>query len=267
VNFIDVVMTTFNEDLNLLSKSLDSIFQQKYKHFRLILVIEPNDMNAVFIDNCAQDNDRLLVVKNKKNLGFVASLNVGIKLSTAKYIARMDSDDISHPDRFRKQIDFLEKNQDVDVLGAWVTCNNSNTIRKYPEYHDNIKSNFLFSNAIAHPVVILRRELFEKYGYYDESFTYSEDFELWLRLIKGGCEFHNLQESLLVYSASKGLARNKTHWLHYYRARVRYNKALFDPISAIGSLFVFKVLLLMPKSLLFVIDGIFSKKIRNLHKE
>jgi len=265
---IDIVMTTFNENRELLERSLNSVKQQTYTDFRLILVLEPNDVNICFVDEYASNNKWMVVIKNRRKIGFVASLNKGLETSTAKYIARLDTDDMCHVDRLHKQVQYLEENHDTDVLGAWVTYDDiSPVIRRYPEYHNEIKSDFLFSNPIAHPAVLLKRELFEKFGYYDESFVYSEDLELWLRLLAKGCKFHNLQESLLTYSIERRDDKPRLDRVFMYRARLKHSKSVYRYTSAIFSILIYKLLALTPNNLFIIIKRVLSKKIGNLYKE
>jgi glycosyltransferase involved in cell wall biosynthesis len=268
MSVLDIVMTTFNEDKTLLKRSLDSIMQQTYTDFQLILVLEPNDTNTCFIDEYALNNKQIVVIKNKQKLGFVASLNKGVKSSTAKYIARLDTDDVCHPERLSKQVQYLEENHDVDVLGAWVTYDDTSpVVRQYPEHHNNIKDSFLLSNAIAHPVVVLKRELFKKFGYYDELFVYSEDLELWLRLLAKGCRFHNLQESLLTYSIGRRNEKPKLDRVFIFQARLRHNKDIYHYVPAMLSILIYKVLSFTPNNLFTLIKRILSKRIGNLYKE
>ena len=264
---LDVVMTTFNENRSLLKKSLDSVLQQTYSNFRLILVLEPQDKNTDFIDEFSLNQRRIVVVKNQEKIGFVASLNKGVGLSTAKYIARLDTDDICHPERLSKQVEFLEENPDVDVLGSWIVYDEPATIiRKYPENHAEIKSSFLLSNAIAHPSVVLKRKLFEKFDCYNESFAYSEDLELWLRLLEKGCIFHNLQEPLLTYSVARRV-KPRLDRVFIYRARLRHNRGIYRYIPAIVSILIYRILSLVPSDLFVLVKRIFAKKVGYLHKE
>lgn len=264
---LDVVMTTFNEDQSLLKRSMDSALNQLNDDCQLILVIEPNDKNTDFISQYATNSAQVVVIQNKQQLGFVASLNQGVKLSSAKYIARLDSDDACYPDRLNQQIRFLEENPNVDVLGGWVVYDTPTpVIRKYPENHDDIKSSFLLSSVIAHPSVVLKRELFDKFGCYDEAFSYSEDLELWLRLLANGCRFHNLQTPLLTYSVERR-KKPRLDRVFMYRARLKHNRHIYHYIPAILSVLVYRILSLMPGNLFILIKQIFAKKVGYLHKE
>jgi glycosyltransferase involved in cell wall biosynthesis len=263
---LTVVMTSYCEDENLLIRSIDSILGQTYTFFRLVIIVEFGDSNTDIFNKYARNNERVDVYYNDRNLGFPASLNKGISLANSKYIARIDSDDICLSERFEKQIKYLENHPEVDVLGAWMSYDNSQTIRAYPEFHDEIVKSFLFSSAISHPSVILRSNVFEKFGTYNEEFHQAEDLELWLRFLRNGCIFHNLQEELLNYHISylnsplEG--RSSRHFSFNYQARKMHNIYVFSFARARISLLAFWIMSKIPNALYRPIDIFFSNKIK-----
>src|SRR5690606_28758985 len=127
------------------------------------------------------------------------SLNKGVLIAQGKYIARMDADDISLPKRFEKQVDFLEGNQGFDICGSAVeTFGEMNSFWQVHKKHDEIKSAMLFSCSIFHPTIMCRAAVLKE-NTYDGGFESCEDYELWIRLLKEGYQFYNLQEALVKY--------------------------------------------------------------------
>lgn len=265
---LSVVMTSYCEDEALLRASLDSILTQTLRSFKLIIIVEFEDSNMDIFNDYAEKDKRIELHCNERKLGFPSSLNKGLSFCNSKYIARIDSDDTCHPRRFEKQISYLEEHSNVDVLGAWVSYDNSKKIRTYPESHNEILKSFLYSNAISHPAAMVRAKMINKFGSYNERFDQAEDLELWLRFLKNGCIFHNLQEVLINYHVSFSNlpleGRKNRNFLFNYQARKIHNPYVFPYLAARISLFVFWVMSITPDFLYRSIDIIFSKKIKKI---
>jgi glycosyltransferase involved in cell wall biosynthesis len=141
-------------------------------------------------------------LRNEKNAGLISTLNAGIASAKGKYIARMDADDIARPERFEKQVAFLEKNPGVGICATWMYMIHNKTVYKH-RYLDSdiIKSALVFNNPIVHPSVMMRKSLFENSTQaYDPGFPHGEDYALWLSLLaKTG--FAVLDEPLIEYRA------------------------------------------------------------------
>jgi hypothetical protein len=114
----------------------------------------------------------------------------------------MDSDDISLPRRFEKQIHYLEHHPDVDILGSWAedidAMGRKFDLRKVPSAHDDIVK-YIWTCPLIHPTVIFKREAIISVGSYSAHIKRRQDYELWFRCVKQGLEFANLQEPLLLY--------------------------------------------------------------------
>ena len=137
------------------------------------------------------------------NQGLGLALNIGIKKCTHEFVARMDSDDICHPDRFRRQMQYLENNADVDVLGSAVQEFRRNSggeeltnMKSVPEGNDEINRFLVFRNAFNHPTVMFRKSSILKAGSYQHCLFF-EDFYLWLRLRGMRATFANVPEPLV----------------------------------------------------------------------
>jgi glycosyltransferase involved in cell wall biosynthesis len=193
-------MSVYNGE-KYLSEAIESILIQTYKNFEFIIINDGSTDNGLEIISQYQKQDNRIIIISRKNRGLVTSLNEGIKKSKGKYIARMDADDISSPERFEKQVAFMETNLDIGISGSAVISfgkDRKDTIWKCSAKDKTIKTELLFSSSFAHPVVIMRRELIliNDLEYHD--FLHAEDFELWTRMGEI-TKMANLSEPLLKY--------------------------------------------------------------------
>lgn len=185
-----------------LRESLTSILGQSFKDFTLLVIDDASTDSSLDVIRSFGD-PRIQVVCNPHNLGLIGTLNKGLNLSTTEYIARMDQDDVSMPDRLAVQVDFLDSNKSVGVCGSWIEIFGiGNFVHQYPTEHDRIKAGLFLSNELAHPTVMLRRQAFLDHNlYYDERWSYVEDYELWQRA--SFCfEVRNIPHVLLRYRTS-----------------------------------------------------------------
>jgi len=200
---VSVVMSVYNAE-NYLEEAILSILNQTYKNFEFIIINDGStDISLEIIEKYAKKDNRIKVI-SRENKGLIYSLNEGIKLSKGKYIARMDADDISLPDRFEKQVKFMENNLDVGVCGSSVISFNDSFQKKWVLYTKNemLKAESFFSSPFAHPSVMIRKSIIDKYKlFYDKNFIHTEDFELWVKMAKY-TNFYNFKEALLKYRIS-----------------------------------------------------------------
>ncbi|WP_175620156.1 glycosyltransferase family 2 protein [Chryseobacterium schmidteae] len=195
---ISVVMPVYNGE-KYLREAIDSILNQTFKYFELLLINDASTDNSEKIINSYNDS-RIIYIKNEQNLGLIKTLNKGLDLAKGEFVARMDQDDISHSERFEKQLIIFKKNPEIGVCGTWFTLfreNHEDKIIEHPEYNDSIKIGLLTSCFIGHPTVMMRKKAIENYRY-DVNYQAAEDFELWTRLVRV-TKFYNIQESLLKY--------------------------------------------------------------------
>jgi glycosyltransferase involved in cell wall biosynthesis len=194
---ITVLMPVYNCELYI-KEAVESILNQTCSDFEFLIIDDASTDKTVSIIKSYQDS-RIQLIEKPLNTGLTNSLNLGLRLARGKYIARMDGDDISVPERFAKQITFLEANPDVVLCGAWFNIVGSNKLVKVPEHHDAIKLALLRGNCIAHPTVMMRKEILDEFSIsYEEQKEAAEDYDLWVRLLMLG-KLHNLQEVLLGY--------------------------------------------------------------------
>src|SRR5688500_15226048 len=115
---ISVVMSAYNSD-KYIAKAIESILNQTFKDFEFIIINDGSkDESLKIIKRYGKKDKRIVLIDNKKNLGLIKSLNKGLKIAKGKYIARMDSDDIAMPQRFKIQLDYLDKNRNIFLVGT-----------------------------------------------------------------------------------------------------------------------------------------------------
>jgi len=194
---VSVLMSVYNNEKYILD-SIKSIIKQSYKNIEIIIINDCSDDKSRELIRSFNDS-RIKLYDNKKNIGLTKSLNKGIKKCRGKYIARIDADDIMHPKRIEKQVEFMEKKNKVAVLGTALTLIDENNKiigkRDYPV--NKIKRIILRRNPLAHPSVMIRKNMLPKKGY-DERLKTAQDYDLWLRINKKN-KIANLSEYLLKY--------------------------------------------------------------------
>src|SRR3989344_2871105 len=196
---ISVIMSVYN-GITYLRQAVESIIKQTYRNFEFIIVDDASTDETW--DYLKSLNDpRVKLIKNKKNLGLAASLNIALRQAHGDYIARMDADDISLPDRLKTQIDYLIKNPQIDICGTWVKLIDENnqiigTVHK-PTNDEKIKKMNIWITGLIHPTWLARREVFEKLNGYDTHYDMAEDYEFLIRA--KNFKMANINEELLMW--------------------------------------------------------------------
>ncbi len=195
---VTVLMPVYNGE-KYLDEAVESILKQTYADFEFLIINDGStDGSAGKIKS--YHDPRVRFEENGGNLGLIATLNKGIESAKGRYIARMDCDDFSLPQRLERQAAFMEKNPEVAVCGSWVeTMGERSEVWQYPASHDEISCKLLFESAIAHPAAMMRAGALRRDNIrYDPAFKHAEDFELWVNL-SGRHRLANIGEVLLRY--------------------------------------------------------------------
>lgn len=194
---VTVLMSVYNGECYL-NEAIDSILAQTFTDFEFLIIDDASTDNTPGILRSYSD-PRITIITNEKNLGLTRSLNNGLAVAQGDYIARMDADDISLPERLDEQVHFMDNNPDICVCGCWVKIigQNAGDIWRYPTSHDEIACRHLFECSIAHPSVIMNKKyLNENQIHYNNTFKKSQDYELWVR-ISGSYALANIGKVLL----------------------------------------------------------------------
>lgn len=194
---ISVLLPVFNSE-KYISESIQSILNQTYSNFELLILDDGSTDRTLVIINEFHDG-RIKIFTSERNYGIVHQLNKGIDNSQGEFIARMDADDISHPERFNKQIEFLNTHPKIDVLGTFAEkFGDESGLIKY-KYNKPEQISFLlnFYCYMLHPTVMMRKQIFNKHKYSDK-YPLAEDYGLWCQ-VNNGSNLYILNSALLKY--------------------------------------------------------------------
>lgn len=222
---VSVILGVYNPKEEDLNKAVRSIIEQTFKEWELILYDDGSEKGAAErIRKLSQLDERIRWIRNEKNHGLAYALNQCMKLAEGKYIARMDADDLSKPERLEKQYRFLEGHPEF----LWVGTNAGLFDRKgvwgcerMPEVP--ISEDFLKYSPYIHPSVMFRKKELRQNGYRVSKLTRRcEDYELFMRLHAQGFKGYNLQENLFLYREEKESYKKRKIRFRVYEMMIRY---------------------------------------------
>lgn len=225
---VSVIMPVKNGYSCFLKESIKSVLDQTLTQLELLLIVDDDpqylDEQLLEILKEFKNDDRLRIVTNRKK-GFVEALNTGIEVAHGKYIARMDSDDISFRNRLELQVETMEKNG-LDLVGGWayVIDEQGKTVGKLtpPTNSKQIRKMIMVHNPFLHSSVIFKKSILKKTGLYNFALFGAEDYELWLRIVSLGYKCANIPDFVLYLRETQdSIVRGNT----WRRTRVNYTKA------------------------------------------
>jgi glycosyltransferase involved in cell wall biosynthesis len=235
---ISLIMPVYNSEI-FLEEAIKSILNQSFKNFEFIIIYDDSSDNTLsIIQNFQKQDDRIKIIYGDKD-GISGALNKGIEKSEGKYIARMDSDDISLPNRFEIQISHMEK-FGLDICGGHSllidTEGRINGLGGVPRSHELCALSMMFMVPFAHSSVMMARDfLINKSLRYQGKY---EDFDMWIRMFSDGAKFGNVDEVIIRYRVLKeslstvhaiGSRRDTRRVLRTFRAEnKKYLKNLID---------------------------------------
>lgn len=208
--YISVVLSTYNEE-KYIAKSIQSILDQTYPYFEFIIVNDGSTDSTLQI--VKSFTDPRIVLIDKPNSGLPDSLNKGIESAKYDWIARMDGDDIATPDRFERQVSYIKDDSGV-IGGQFISINEmgnpiSGKVSNKPLTYAKCRYALLFGmSPLAHPTVLVKKELLIKYGGYDVNFRAAQDVELWSRLVPF-VKIINIPDQILYYRQHTNNITNK----------------------------------------------------------
>jgi hypothetical protein len=196
---VTVLMPVYNGE-EFLREAVESILGQTFPDFELLVINDGStDGSAEILRNMS--DPRMRLVHNERNMGLIATLNRGFELAQGEYLARMDCDDVSRPERLARQVDYLDRNRAIGLCGAWFRKfgPGGDKVVRWETEPEGVRASMLFASSVAHPTVMLRREAFvSRQLRYDPEFPHAEDYDLWARAMSF-MDMANLPEVLLDY--------------------------------------------------------------------
>jgi glycosyltransferase involved in cell wall biosynthesis len=205
---VTILMPSYNSE-RFIREAIESILNQTYTHFEFIIIDDGSSDKTISIIEEFHDS-RIKLIHTPSRLGLAKSLNLGVSLANGIYIARMDTDDISYPYRIENQVSFLEKNPNCDIISGFIRLIDLTGLPLGTWEPDEagmdpkmIDSILPWKNCVAHPSVLIRRNILISYPY-DEDVSGAEDYELWLRLRYYGIIIDKLPLIILDYRLHEG---------------------------------------------------------------
>lgn len=257
---ISVIMPVYNAG-RFVGEAIQSVLSQDFSDFELIIFNDASTDNSLDILKSFNDA-RIRIVENEINLGITKTLNAAIALCRGDFIARMDADDVMHPQRLNRQLEAMELdtgiavlatrirfiNMDGEYTGEWNT--DAENIRE-----GDIRNVMANTNCIAHPTVMMRRDVLSHFGYREKQFG-AEDWDLWLRLLNANFRIAKLNDEMLdyrVHTSSITSMRKKEEILEKRLLRIRNNFLLYELTRLKISSFYFLVCFEQLKTILKLI--------------
>ena len=232
---VSVLMCVYNTPIEFLKEAINSILDQTYKNLEFVIVDDASDLAEVvsYLDYVSEVDNRITLLHNKTNLGLTKSLNVGLDRCNGVYIARMDSDDISLPERIHKQVEYMESHPDVALLGSNIISfgegireNDSSTIEDRCDDPEIYRISSMFENpGPPHSSFMFRASLLkEKKIKYREDIKKAQDYGIIVDILKVGGIINKIKTPLVKYRVHGGqITTNNEIEQMAYRCRVSYN--------------------------------------------
>jgi len=254
-------MSVYNEQAHFLKKSIDSILNQTFSNFEFLII---NDGSAKqecidLLEEYANKDSRIRLLRNENNLGLTESLNNGLRKTRGKYIARIDSDDIADSRRLEKQLQFMENNPEYALCGSWAKIINERSEligeKNFYTTYEEIKKKILYFNFFTHSSLFFRKAIVLENGGYSDKIKKAQDYDLILKL-SAKYPIANIPEFLCLHRthpesiSSKG--KKKQEW---YALVARLRALLFYGHPKI---YLFKII---PAVFYFLLVPYFVEKI------
>ncbi len=260
---VSVLIPAYNAE-KYLGEAIDSILNQTFTDFECIIIDDcSTDSTWKIIQKYAKKDSRIVGVKNEKNLGIAGNLNKAISLSKGKYLARMDADDWTYPERFEKQVSFLDSNLEVGIVGGAMEVYNESLdqvlyARSYYADDTSLRKYIFKQSPFSHPCIMYRKEVIQD-NIYNDKLSPTEDYDFYFRVGKR-YKFANLSDIVLKYRTSEtqssSAKANRQQYLTLYirlKALVEYGykASTKDILSSVFQLILIPILPNSVKVVLF----------------
>lgn len=211
---ISVLLPVYNAE-KYIKKAVDSITNQTYQNLEIICINDGSKDNSLAIlTELAKEDLRIKVISNEHNLGLIKTLNKAIEKASGEYLARMDADDFSLPERLEKQVKFLIRHQ-LDFVDCKIVYKgeNGNTIKRettIPKTEKGLQFFSFFKTPFLHPTILCKTEVLKNNLYiFNEKNLHCEDYELWTRLLSKEVKAKKMSEKLYVQLVNEASVSNK----------------------------------------------------------
>ena len=225
---ISILLPVYNAEKHI-KKALNSITNQTYKNLEIICIDDGSSDNSLqIIENLAKDDQRLKVYKNEQNLGLIRTLNKAIDLTKGEYIARMDADDVSLPERLEKQLNFLKRNN-LDMVDCQIEyTNEKGHIFKRNSFVPSTQKALLFysffKTPLLHPTILCKSKILKENIYiFDKSIIHCEDYQLWTRLLQKKYSIKKMSEKLYIQLVNADSVSNKFEHIQKQNIKFYFN--------------------------------------------
>lgn len=233
---VTVFMPAFNAE-RYIGQAIESVLDQSFADFDFVIIDDASIDDTYRVIQRYEYDPRLRVLRHSTNRGAPSTRNEGLKLISGEYVALMDADDVSAPERLQRQVEYLDAHPDIDVIATrWTLVDEharpiSTKGRPRQLYTpDEIAARMLFACPIHHPTVMARSAVLRRFQY-DSSFPASQDHELWSRMVQNH-RFAVLPERLMLYRQHEGQTTAGTQRMHAARRRVQSRQ-----LEALGLVF------------------------------
>jgi glycosyltransferase involved in cell wall biosynthesis len=217
---VSVVMSAYNSK-DYIADAIESIINQSYRNIELLIIDDKsNDNTYELIKEYEKVDNRIKSLSNSKNIGLTKSLNKGILLSKGELIARQDDDDISLLNRIEVQVkNICSGNFDV----CFTRAVNKEKNRPIPRFSYYLPSSFVvkYKNPFIHGTMLIKKEILNRMGNYNEKFYYSQDYYLFKRLIENRVKIKYINDQLYILNTKNNISTNFLEDQNYYAQCVR----------------------------------------------
>ena len=262
------VIMPFRNSEKFLDESIISILNQTFSEFEFIIINDAStDASDEFVKRYLGDR-RIRYIKNRESIGITKNLNNALAAVTTEFVVRMDGDDVSEPNRIKEQVDFMDKNPDVSVLGTWATLINEEglIITEQRKLVDTklIQKNIFIYNPVFHPSVIFRTRDVLAVGGYNESYLNGQDMDLWIRMICEGYQITNLPNNLIRYRYHNDSTAHKARLNAIRDLKIRFGN-MRRYIESVSPMILIQVFIYFVFS--YFVSGRFRQKIERFYSQ
>ena len=204
---VSVLMPVYKTNEAYLREAIESILKQIFTDFEFLIVDDcPSDTREAIVKS--YNDSRIVYSINPQNFGIAGVRNKLIDMAQGEYLAIMDHDDVSLPERFQKQVEILDAHPEIGVVGCKTQRMSNGNFSKNPTNDEDIRLALMRVCAITHPSAMIKKSVLTDNNIrYEEEFSPSEDYALWCRLIPY-TKFYNLKDPLFLY---RDHAQNTSH--------------------------------------------------------